>query len=73
MSRLDRFMCSWVQQRTFWHKEVLRLRLIVRDQEYSRANSGRILVVAYTERGERIRLISARVVTRVERKLYEEG
>ena len=73
MPRPDRFMCNWVQQRTFWHKEVLRLRLIVRDQEYSRANSGRILLVAYTERGERIRLISASVVTRVERKLYEEG
>ena len=52
MPRPDRFMCNWVQQRTFWHKEVLRLRLIVRDQEYSRANSGRILLVAYTERGE---------------------
>ena len=40
---------------------------------FGRASSGRILVVAYTERGERIRLISASVVTRVERKLYEEG
>lgn len=40
---------------------------------FGRASSGRILVVAYTERGEWIRLISARVVTRVERKLYEEG
>lgn len=34
---------------------------------------GRLLVVAYTERGEQIRLISARQATRSERKLYEEG
>lgn len=34
---------------------------------------GRLLVVAYTERGERIRIISARPATRSERKLYEEG
>lgn len=34
---------------------------------------GRLLVVAYTERGEKIRIISARTATRPERKLYEEG
>lgn len=34
---------------------------------------GQLLVVAYTERGERIRIISARPATRTERKLYEEG
>lgn len=33
---------------------------------------GRLLVVAYTERREQIRLISARQATRSERKLYEE-
>ncbi len=33
---------------------------------------GRLLVIAYTERGERIRLISAREATRRERKAYEE-
>jgi uncharacterized DUF497 family protein len=33
----------------------------------------RLLVVVFTERGEKIRLISARVATRSERKNYEEG
>jgi hypothetical protein len=33
----------------------------------------RILVVAYTYRGEDIRLISARRATSTERKLYEKG
>lgn len=32
---------------------------------------GRLLVVAYTDRAEAIRLISARLVTRKERKAYE--
>jgi uncharacterized DUF497 family protein len=34
---------------------------------------GRHLIVAHTDRGGRIRIISAREVTRRERKLYEEG
>jgi len=34
---------------------------------------GRILVVVYTDRGENIRLISARPATRRERRQYEEG
>ncbi|HZF13667.1 MAG TPA: BrnT family toxin [Thermoanaerobaculia bacterium] len=33
---------------------------------------GRLLVVAYTERGGAVRLISAREATRRERKNYEE-
>ena len=33
---------------------------------------GRLLVVSYTERGSTIRLISARLATRNERKQYEE-
>jgi uncharacterized DUF497 family protein len=33
----------------------------------------RLLVVVFTERGDKIRLISARVATRRERKDYEEG
>ena len=33
----------------------------------------RVLVVAHTERGDRIRLISARELTRTERVQYEEG
>jgi uncharacterized protein len=34
---------------------------------------GRLLVVAHADRGERIRIISARVASRGERKIYEEG
>ena len=35
--------------------------------------SGRILVVAHTDRGEAVRLISARPVTPTERRFYEQG
>jgi len=38
----------------------------------ARSSAGRLLVVAYTPRGEVIRLISAREATRGERKRYEE-
>ncbi len=34
--------------------------------------AGRILMVAHTDRSERVRLISARELTRAERKAYEE-
>jgi hypothetical protein len=34
---------------------------------------GQLLVVAHTDRGMRIRLISARKATRQERRFYEEG
>ncbi len=34
---------------------------------------GRLLVVAHSQRGDAIRIISARVATRHERKIYEEG
>ena len=37
------------------------------------SSRGRILVVAHTDRGEAIRLISARPATRSERRAYEEG
>jgi len=33
----------------------------------------RLLVVSHTERGGRIRIISARLMDRKERKIYEEG
>jgi len=36
------------------------------------SNAKRILMVAHTDRGERIRIISAREATRHERKHYEE-
>ena len=37
------------------------------------SHRGRLLIVSYTERGDRIRIISARELTRQERKAYEEG
>lgn len=33
---------------------------------------GRLLIVGFAERGDRIRLINARTLTRREKKLYEE-
>ena len=36
------------------------------------SNRGRLLVVAHTDRDDRIRIMSARKATRRERKLYEE-
>ena len=44
-------------------------RLIIVGHSYKH----RTLVVAHTERGERIRIISGRLATRRERKIYEEG
>ena len=35
--------------------------------------SGKLVVVSHVERGETLRLISARVATRHERRTYEEG
>ena len=37
------------------------------------SNRGRILILSYTERGNKIRLISVREVTPQERKTYEQG
>ena len=37
------------------------------------STSGRLLVVAHTERGDTIRIISARPATPGERNIYEEG
>ncbi len=37
------------------------------------SNRMRLVVVSYTERGDRIRIISARIATRNERRPYEEG
>jgi len=37
------------------------------------STAGRLLVVAHTERGDTIRIISARPATPGERKIYEEG
>ncbi|MEI6645036.1 MAG: BrnT family toxin [bacterium] len=37
------------------------------------SQSGRLLMVSHTDRGDNIRIISARKTTRAERKQYEEG
>ncbi len=37
------------------------------------SNLGRLLLVAHAERGDRIRIISARTLTRSERRTYEEA
>lgn len=37
------------------------------------SSKGRLLIVSYAEREDLIRIISAREVTRAERKVYEEG
>jgi len=40
---------------------------------FGNSNQDRFLVVAHTDEGETIRIISARLVTRQERSIYEEG
>jgi uncharacterized protein len=37
------------------------------------SSRSRILLVSYTERGDKIRIISARLVTKQELKAYQEG
>ncbi len=37
------------------------------------SNRRRLLIVAFTERGDRVRVISARELTHLERKVYEEA
>lgn len=39
---------------------------------FGMSSAGRLLVVAHTERKNAIRIISARVVTQQERRIYEE-
>lgn len=40
---------------------------------FGMSSSGRLLVVAHAERGDAIRIVSARRATRAEREIYEEG
>ena len=40
---------------------------------FGMSSSGRLLVVVHVDRGDAIRVITARHATRAERKLYEEG
>ncbi len=37
------------------------------------SNRSRLLIVAHIERGDRVRIISARELTRAEREAYEKG
>jgi uncharacterized DUF497 family protein len=37
------------------------------------SSQGRLLAVSYTDRGDAVRIISARLATNVERQIYEEG
>ena len=37
------------------------------------SDRNRVLIVSHTDRGEKIRIISAREATRNERKVYEDG
>ncbi len=37
------------------------------------SESGRLLLVSHTDRGHKVRIISARLATARERKIYEEG
>jgi uncharacterized protein len=40
---------------------------------FGTSSSGRLLVVAHADRDDTIRIITARIATRAERKLYEKG
>ena len=40
---------------------------------FGNSSQDRLLVVAHTDEGETIRMISARLVTKQERRIYEEG
>ncbi len=40
---------------------------------FALSGAGRILVMSHTDTSEKVRIISARVASRGERKIYEEG
>jgi hypothetical protein len=40
---------------------------------FGSSEQGRLLAIVHTERGDRIRVTSARPATRAERRMYEEG
>lgn len=44
-----------------------------RDIMFGISRLGRLLVVSHTSRGERTTIISARLTTRQEKRIYEEG
>jgi len=39
---------------------------------FGMSSAGQLLVVCHTERGEAVRIISARIATQTERRIYEE-
>jgi uncharacterized DUF497 family protein len=45
----------------------------VRFLSFGVSSAGRLLVVSHTDRGKAVRIISARVATRLERRYYEEA
>ncbi|HZO92758.1 MAG TPA: BrnT family toxin [Candidatus Baltobacteraceae bacterium] len=45
----------------------------IRSLTIGRSHLGRTIVVAHAERGDRIRIISARIATARERRQYEQG
>ena len=48
----------------------------VREQRFitvGMSGSGKVLIIAHTDRGDNIRIISARKAARKERRYYEEG
>jgi len=44
-----------------------------RDLTFGLSLKGRLIVVSHTERGDRTRIISARLMSREEKVIYEEG
>ncbi|MCX7013614.1 MAG: BrnT family toxin [Candidatus Sumerlaeota bacterium] len=44
-----------------------------RSLTFGLSHMDRLLVISHLDRGERVRIISARLMTRQERKIYEEG
>ena len=40
---------------------------------FGMSQAGRLLVISHTDRGDNVRIISARELTRPERTIYEEG
>ena len=75
---------SWLEMaEALKHQARSNLSLTGRDPDHSigehrfvtlgMSTRNRVLVVSHTERGGKIRIISARPATRAERKVYEEG
>lgn len=80
VANLDKHNLSFEEASTAFEDE---LSLTGRDPDHSLGEtrfltfgvsvSGRLLVVSHTERQDRIRIVSARLATKAERILYEEG